>query len=289
MITVFTPTYNRAHLLERVYNSLEAQTSKDFEWIVVDDGSADNTEDVIAKFQAKATFPIRFYQQPNGGKHRAVNRGVEEALGELFFIVDADDWLPVNAIEWVKNTYEGIKDDGSFAGVCGLDSSAEGKIVGSWLPQNIIDCNAFDICYKYHVKGDLKEVFRTAVLKEIPFPEFDGEKFCPEALPWNRIAKKYKLRYVNEPIYYCEYQNDGLTANIMKVRHFSPLASMTTYAELYHAPIPLRLKIKAAINYWRFTPTRYYRKINYMHMVNLISLFALPLGILMRLNDKRHI
>ena len=116
----------------------------------------------------------------------------------------------------------------------------------------MIVCNALDIRYRYNVKGDLKEVFRTEVLKEIPFPEYEGEKFCPEALVWNRIAKRYKLLYINKPIYIVEYQENGITSGITKARMFSPLASITCYAELNCSNIPLVQKVKAAINYWRF-------------------------------------
>lgn len=288
MITVFTPAYNRAHLLPRLFGSLEAQTCKNFEWVIVDDGSSDKTREVVEGYVSKASFPIRYFHQENGGKHRAINRGVMEAKGELFFIADNDDWLTYDAIEKTVSVFEFVKDDVTFGGICGLDSYADGKIVGSGLPGEIIDANAYDIRYKYHVTGDLKEVFRTDVMREFPFPEFDGERFCPEALVWNRIANRYKLRYFNQSIYFAEYQADGLTANIMKVRHNSPLASMTTYAELCHADVPFKERIKAAINFWRFTPKRYYSQCNEMHMSRWQFIFV-PLGVLMRLKDKRQL
>lgn len=286
MITVFTPAYNRAHLFPRLYESLEAQTCKNFEWVVVDDGSRDNTREVVEGYISKASFPIRYFYQENGGKHRAINRGIKEAKGELFFIVDNDDWLANDAIEKTLAVFESIKNDASFGGICGLDSYADGKIVGSGLPGEIIDANAYDIRYKYQVVGDLKEVFRTDVMREFPFPEFNEERFCPEALVWNRIANRYKLRYFNQPIYFAEYQADGLTANIMKVRHNSPLASMTTYAELCHADVPFKERIKAAINFWRFTPWKHYNMLKQYKMLNWLMLFLL-LGVIMRVNDIR--
>lgn len=288
MITIFTPAYNRAHLLPRLYESLEAQSCKDFEWIVVDDGSKDNTREVVEEYMARASFPVRYFYQENGGKHRAINRGVKEAKGELFFIADNDDWLPANAVEVVVEDFEAVKDDDSFAGVCGLDAYEDGRIVGSGLPADVQDCTAHEIRYRYNVTGDMKEVFRTSVMREFPFPDNEGERFCPEALVWNRIALKYKLRYINIPIYKVEYQPDGLTANIMRVRHFSPMASMSTYAELYHAPVPFIVRLKAAINYWRFTPLRYYGRVLRYKMIGL-PLFLQPLGTFMRLNDKRKL
>ena len=333
MITVFTPAYNRGHLLHRVYESLCKQTFRDFEWVVVDDGSTDDTRSVVEKFRVESgewrdssevesiknevqnygtteelitlhsqtdstlytlnsklkPFPIRYYYQENGGKHRAINRGVKEAQGELFFIVDSDDMLPPEALETVAKVYEDIKDDERFAGVCGLDGTFEGKVIGSGLPQDVIDTPSVDIRFKYGVTGDMKEVFRTAVLKEFPFPEIEGERFCPEMLLWNRIATKYKLRYFNKIIYLAEYQEDGISAGIVKARMKSPIAAMMTYAELNGYDIPFVSKVKAAINYWRF---RFCFKKNENEKGMYPKLrwwwnWVMPLGYLMYLRDKK--
>ena len=196
-ITVFTPTYNRGYLLPRLFSSLRNQSFKDIEWLIVDDGSTDNTHDVVMAFIEENIIPIRYVFKRNGGKHQAINEGVKHAKGELFFIVDSDDMLPTNALKRVAEVYRQIKEDRSFGGVAGVDAYPDGRIVGSGLPAPIIDCNSIDIKSKYHVAGDLSEVFRTDVIREFPFPEIEGEKFCPEVLVWNRIARKYKLRYFN--------------------------------------------------------------------------------------------
>ncbi|MEZ7704411.1 glycosyltransferase family A protein [Prevotella melaninogenica] len=285
LISVFTPTYNRASLLSRLYDTLILQTYKNFEWIIVDDGSKDNTKEVVNSFVAERKIDIHFVQQENGGKHRAINTGVSLAKGELFFILDSDDVLPENALELVTETFQPIKHDISFAGVSGIDGTFDGCIIGSGLLDDSIDCNSVDIRYKYHVTGDMKEVFRTSVMKEFPFPNIEGEKFCPEALVWNRIAQKYKLRYFNKIIYKVEYQPEGLTSNIIKVRMKSPITSMMCYAEMLELNIPFKDKLKAAINYWRF-------RLCYSGSRNCPSLHGLwnvvaPLGWLMHLNDIR--
>ena len=254
MITVFTPAYNRAHLLPRLYESLQRQTFHDFEWVIVDDGSVDETASLFSSNENEnGNVKIRYFYQENGGKHRAINRGVKEARGELFFIADSDDWLPDDALETVAKIYDDIRDDASFAGVCGLDGTPDGEIIGSGLPKEVIDDTTLAIRFQLGVTGDMKEVFRTSVMKEFPFPEISGERFCPEMLVWNRIATKYKLRFLNHIIYLAEYQSDGITSSIVKVRIQSPVASMMTYSELTRQPIvPFHQKVKAAINYWRF-------------------------------------
>lgn len=282
LITVFTPTYNRAHLLPRLYESLCRQTCNDFEWLIVDDGSTDGTESLIQNFELRiknsaqcgneatpalsqlegehnSNFPfrgaggIRYIKQPNGGKHRAINRGVKEARGELFFIVDSDDYLLENSLEVVAAKFEKIINNKRIGGVCGLDMAPDQSLVSSGFPQEEIVCNSLDIRLKHRVTGDLKEVFRTDVLREFPFPEIEDERFCPEALAWNRIAQKYDLLFFNQPIYVAEYQDGGLTDRIVRIRMESPVATVMTYQELNSYDIPFMQKVKAAINYWRFS------------------------------------
>lgn len=254
-ITILTPTYNRASLLPRLFDSLLRQTNKDFEWIVVDDGSTDDTREVVANLKEKCggAFPMGYVYKANGGKHMAINIGAERARGELLFIADSDDLLTDDALETVENSWHDISDDKSFAGIAGLDITMDTReVIGSGLPQEHIDCNAIDIRYRHHVTGDMKEVFRTEVLREFPFPEFAGERFCPEQLVWFRMARRYRLRYINKPIYIADYQPDGITAGITRARMRNPSASMLTYAELTECPVPFLVKVKAAINFWRF-------------------------------------
>lgn len=283
LITVFTPTYNRAHLLPRLYESLKAQTFVDFEWIIVDDGSTDCTAEIVKEWLEDER--IRYIKQPNGGKHRAINRGVQEAQGDLFFIADSDDYLPDDSLAKVAERYEKINSDKSIGGICGLDMTPKGDVIGSGLPCDEIICGSLELRVKHHVTGDLKEVFFTHVMREFPFPEFEGERFCPEALVWNRIAQKYKLLFFNEPIYIAEYQPGGITAGIVQARMNSPMASVTTYQELNSYNIPFREKVKAAINYWRFRAC--VTKGKSVPKSPWYWLWCKPLGYLMHMRDKR--
>ena len=271
MITVFTPTYNRGNLLNRLYQSLCKQNYKEFEWIIVDDGSLDDTSSIVNIIQDKhpcGDFSILYYKKENGGKHTAVNMGIQKAHGDLFFIADSDDILPSNALLIIAKVWEQTKDDRSIGGICGFDGDInDDSIIGTGFPKEVhllnielsnhinigyIDATTRDVRFKLKVDGDMKEVFRTSVLREFPFPEIKGERFCPEVLVWNRIASKYKLRHINKIIYLVEYQQDGITSAITRSRMNSPIASTMTYAEMLDYNISLKWKIRSAINYWRF-------------------------------------
>ena len=255
-VSILTPIYNRGRLLRRLYESISKQTYRDFEWLIVDDGSTDDTckvvEEQILNDANNNHLTVRYVYKNNGGKHTAVNKGVDLANGELIFIADSDDMLPENAIETVVNEWIQIKGKSEFAGICGLDASFDGKVIGSGLPAETIDSTSIDVRFNKRVTGDMKEVFLRSVLQEFPFPEIRGERFCPEVLIWNRIAMKYKLRYINKVIYLVEYQSDGITSLISQVRMNSPVATTITYAEMLKFDVPFAAKVKSAINYYRF-------------------------------------
>ena len=285
MITVLTPTYNRASLLINLYQSLIKQDFDDFEWVIVDDGSIDATTDIVDQFIQERQIVIIYIKQANGGKHRALNRGVKEAKGELVLIVDSDDTLPKDSLLNINQHYVDIKDNSSIGGVCGLMAHHDGTIIGERKISSSMNLSSIEMRYKYGFVGDVCEVFKTDVLREFPFPEIENEKFCPEALVWNRIATKYKLHYFNEVIYYRDYLDDGLTSKIVRIRMNSPIASMICYAELNQLDIPFKDKFKAAINYWRFRLC-YNGSGSYPKLFGLWNAIA-PLGWLMHLNDIR--
>ena len=305
MITVFTPTYNRGNLLNRLYQSLCRQNYKEFEWIIVDDGSLDDTSSIVNIIQDKhpcGDFSILYYKKENGGKHTAVNTGVQKAHGDLFFIADSDDILPPNALQTVAGVWEQTKYDNSIGGICGFDGDInDGSLIGTGFPKEIhllnielsnhinigyIDATTRDVRFKLKVDGDMKEVFRTSVLREFPFPEIKGERFCPEVLVWNRIASKYKLRHINKIIYLVEYQQDGITSAITRSRMNSPIASTMTYAEMLDYNISLRWKIRSAINYWRFRYSIKNKALKAPDVKWYWILFQI-IGLLMHLKDSR--
>lgn len=284
-LTVFTPVFNRAYIIGQLYNSLCRQTYCDFEWLVVDDGSTDNIDELMTGFETEGKISIRYIKQPNGGKHTAINRGVGIAKGKFFFIVDSDDYLTDDAVAWIKETAGSIADDSRFAGLSGIRIKPDGTKIGGGEDFGMIDANALDIRNKHGVHGDLAEVYKTEILRKYPFPVFESERFCPEAMVWNRIADKYLLRYCHKGIYVCEYLPDGLTSKITRLRRKSPCASMTYYSELYHRPIGVKQKLKAAINFWRFALSPYRHEYS---MLNPLSLIAWLPGQAMRFLDRNE-
>lgn len=305
MITVFTPTYNRGSLLNRLYQSLCAQGFTDFEWIIVDDGSSDDTASIVELLQSNhisKDFPIHYHKKENGGKHTAINLGVKKAQGDLFFIADSDDILPPNALQTIAKVWEQTKDDSSIGGICGFDGYLNsGSLIGTGFPKGLhlnklsladnsnvsyIDSTTRQIRFGFGIEGDMKEIFRTSVLREFPFPEIKGERFCPEALLWNRIASKYKLRFIDQIIYLVEYQQDGISAVITRSRMNSPISATMTYAEMLGYDIPIKAKVRSAINYWRFKYCITNKSLKAPMVKWYWRLFQL-VGLLMHLKDNR--
>ncbi|WP_278576200.1 glycosyltransferase family 2 protein [Alloprevotella tannerae] len=288
-VTILTASYNRAKLLPTIYKSLQRQTDQCFEWIIVDDGSQDDTALVVKAMQESHKvegFPITYLHKENGGKHTAINFGVKAAGGILTLVLDSDDELPEDAIHSVWTYFEQIRDDERIGGVCGYMAHRDGRMIGRYVSDDVIDADTRQLQYQYNVDWDMREVFRTSVLREFPYPEIAGEKFCPEDLTLFRIASKYKLRLIPKVIYLADYLPGGLTANIIRIRMKSPVASMMCYAELNQQQIPFIYRLKAAINYFRF---RCCVKGSVPSVgFSMRWFWTWPLGFLMHLNDLRR-
>lgn len=251
-LTVFTPTYNRAHLLPRLYESLHRQTCKDFEWIIVDDGSTDNTEEVVNGFiEKETTFPIRYIKQANGGKHRAFNRGVKEASGTWFKCMDSDDMISERGIEQIKPYCDELENNSRFCSVTALRVYNDNTTIGTACDYEVLDSDFFFYRHKLHIQGDRAECIKTSVWREFPFPEFHGEKFLAEGCVLIAMARKYKTRYVNIPFTICEYQKAGLTDRFNQLCEENPLGMLFNLKEIITFPsCPLRTKITTATAYY---------------------------------------
>lgn len=212
-LTIFTPTYNRAYTLVRTYNSLCQQTCKDFEWLIIDDGSTDNTRVVVEKWICNSDFKIRYIYQENQGMHGAHNTAYKNITTELNTCIDSDDYMPVDAVEniitfWYENR------SNKYAGIIGLDQRENGSIIGTTFRPELKETTLMNF-YANGGKGDKKLVYRTDIIKQYPeYPLFEGERYVGLAYKYMLIDQDYKLLTLNKPLVIVEYQADG-SSNMM--------------------------------------------------------------------------
>ena len=249
-ITILTPTYNRLGDVEILWESLRNQTVKNFEWLVVDDGSTDGTKELIEQLQSESDFPIRYIHKENGGKHTALNVGIATIENELTFIVDSDDTLTKDAVSSILRIHQKYKGKVGLCGYAFLRAFPDGKINGKEFSSNEKIASYIDArVNEDDTRADKAEVFLTCCLKEFPFPEYPKEKFLGEDLVWVRMARKYKMVHVNQVIYIGNYMQDGLTTNRRKHNITSPIGCMHRAKEFMESDIKLRYRIKGALQY----------------------------------------
>lgn len=221
-LTIFTPTYNREKLLEKLYSSLCAQTNKAFEWIIVDDGSEDRTEDIVKNWISERVLRITYCKQTNSGKMSAHNKGVELADTDLFFCVDSDDQLTTDSVELILSHWEKVKNDKKCTGILAYKKYEDGNAL-TFIRNNKIKKfslkDGYDI---YGLSGDVALIFRTEVLKKFKFPAYQGEKFVPESYLYDLVDQEGKLSVLRKEIYLVEYQENGYSADIAKNLYNNP-------------------------------------------------------------------
>lgn len=253
--TVFTSVYNRTDTLHRVFDSLMMQTCRDFEWLIIDNGSTKCCAELhalFAKWRNSADFPIRLISlKENTGWHGAFNHGVEKAQGELLFNIDSDDACQANALECFKSHWNLIPDQTKeqYSGVTGLCCNQAGNLVGNKFPMDVIDSNPLEIRYKHRVTGEKKGVIRTDVLKQFPFPKFQGN-FEADII-WRKISHQYKTRYINKVLvtWYINEPNrtDQLTFHSSKKQSAPGLVLM-------HQEV-----LNDDIHWFRYNPKEFFR------------------------------
>ena len=250
MITVLTPTFNRGGGLQSLWDSLQKQTVKDFEWLVVDDGSTDSTKNLITQLQEKSDFPIRYIYKNNGGKHTALNVGIQTICSELIFIVDSDDCVTDDAVESILKIHKKYRSQNNICGYAFLRAFPDGKINGKKFDVDEKIGSYIDVRVNGDDTGaDKAEVFKTHCLKEFPFPEYPNEKFLGEDLVWVRMARKYEMVHINKAIYVGNYLEDGLTNNRRKHNIASPIGCMHRAEEFMESDLKTRYRIKGGLQY----------------------------------------
>lgn len=248
-ITIFTPTFNRAHTLPRVYKSLCNQKNYDFEWIVVDDGSTDNTKELIEKFSASSPFPIRYYFKENGGKHTAYNIGLQKAEGYFFVDLDSDDYLPDDFMSHLLSLESSMKSDENIASIISLKIDTEGKDLGVSLP-----CDSRLSLLKFEDKGKNGEyvlIFKTYIAKQYRFPVIPTEKYMPESVLYDMFERYVFVAY-NFPMMICEYQPEGLSSIYPKLLKECPGGFLMYHCARLDLVTSIRALIYHAIHYNAF-------------------------------------
>ena len=225
-LSIITPTYNRAEYLPRCYESLQKQTSCDFEWIIVDDGSTDNTAEVVSSFSS-TRFPITIIKKANGGKHTALNAAHEAIRGKYVLILDSDDVLAETAVQEVLTAwsrYEQNPQIGILTFLKGADRDHPVCAATDYdVPVDIMRCRRIRF-----VRTDCCEVIRAELFRSYPFPEFPNERFLAETALWDRVSFTHKCVYINSVVYFCEYLEGGLTQSGRKLRLRNPYGGMFT-------------------------------------------------------------
>ena len=212
-LTIFTPTYNRAHTLERTYQSLCAQTCKDFEWLIIDDGSTDDTSKIVAQWITEGKITVRYIYQTNQGMHGAHNTAYKNISTYLNTCIDSDDYMPIDAVEKIINFWSQYGSN-KYAGFIGLDYNINGEVIGTKFPYDVKETTLTDF-YLSGGKGDKKIVYRTDIIQKYPeYPLFEGEKYVGLAYKYMLIDKDYKLLTLNEPLVIVEYQHDGSSSSM---------------------------------------------------------------------------
>jgi glycosyltransferase involved in cell wall biosynthesis len=283
LFTVLTPTYNRAGTLHRVYESLSRQTFRDFEWVVVDDGSTDNTHESILDWQARADFPIRYFWQNNRHKKTAFNRGVREARGELIVALDSDDEMPPDALATFKEAWDSIPPARreSYVAVTGLCARPDGSIVGDRYPQDVFDSTAVDVYFRYRIKGEKFGCMRTDILRKYPFPE-DVAGFVPESLVWWAIARAgYLSRFINRVVRTYHDTPGGLSQGAVSVGNNAQGLYLLAWDVLQHH-----------LEFFRYRPRGVPTAVQAYKLTNPMAKFMVaalwPLGYAMYRRDRRR-
>ncbi len=215
-LTVFTPAYNRAHTLPRTYESLCRQSRKDFVWLIVDDGSTDNTAELVQDWQSRDNgFEIEYIRKENGGMHTAHNTAYANIRTELNVCIDSDDMLALDAVEKILSKWDEVKDEG-YAGIIGLDADFDGRIIGKGFPEGLRETTVIGY-YAAGGAGDKKLVYRTDVINSYPeYPVFEGEKYVSLAYKYRLIDQTYKMAVLDEVLCNVEYQPDGSSNNMLR-------------------------------------------------------------------------
>lgn len=280
LLTIFTPTYNRAHLLPRLYNSLLRQSCNDFNWLIIDDGSTDNTRELVQGWIMEGHISIRYHYKENGGMHTGHNAAYELIDTLLNTCIDSDDWLADGAVEKIVNFWRQHGSD-RYSGIVALDATEAGEVIGRELPT---DRQAIRLD-EYYAKGgfgDKKLIYRTDVMRQYPaYPTFPGEKLVPLGYKYLLADQDYTLLILNEIVCIVEYQPDGSSMNILQQYCRNPRGFAFTRKVSMVLGYTAKERYKAAIHYVAKSLMLHNRNFLREAPRKMLTVAAIPLGILL--------
>lgn len=248
-LTIITPTYNRAHCLADCWESLKNQTCTDFQWLVSDDGSTDDTEQLISEIRKEnPTFRIDYIRKENGGKHTALNAAHPHIKGKYVLVLDSDDRLTPTAVEQVLSAWRRYESDRTVGQVIFLKGYTEAEPICYVKNEDTVVDTLEEP--RIAVTGrDCADSFRTELFVKHPFPEFPGERFLGEGAAFFFIELESKGVYINQVIYLCDYREDGLTKAGKKMRLCNPLGGRYNSMVYMHPRLPMKTRMKKAMLY----------------------------------------
>lgn len=247
-LTVFTPTYNRKDLLPRLYESLKNQTVKDFLWLIIDDGSTDNTGILVEQWQQENTLEIAYIFKENEGMHSAHNVAYNRITTDWNTCIDSDDKMPPNAVELILRATETVNDDNCY-GLVGLDADFDGNILGKKIPETLKHVRMRELESLHGINGDKKLVYKTKIMRDLPpYPIFKGERLVPLSYKSLEAEKKYYLKPVNEVWCLVEYQADGSTNNMLKQYRRHPRGFAFMRKAKLNSTLPIKENLKSAVH-----------------------------------------
>lgn len=282
-ITVFTPTFNRVDLLRRLYNSLCAQTCKEFEWLVIDDGSTDDTGVFLADIRKQSDFQIQYFWTENGGKHHAYNEALKYASGEWFICLDSDDQLVATAVQTIVDE---LNDHNAYDGLVAYKEDKQGTCICDALPKGVEAIHIPELETVYNCKGDYVFVYSTELARKFPFPCFKGEKFVPEAVMLDVLGQQCLLKVLPQALMICEYQADGYTQSINTIIARNPKGYSVYFMQRIDVYPSLKQKMIAAGKYWSFRWMGGKPPVRYTGKHRLLTGLCLLLGLIFRVYYK---
>ena len=277
-LTVFTPSYNRAYTLHKCYESLLRQTSKDFTWLIVDDGSSDNTKELVDSWINENKIEINYIYQENQGMHGAHNTAYKNIKTELNVCIDSDDYMPDDAVEKIISFWN-INKRSDLAGIMALDAYTDGKVIGDRFPSVLKESTYFNIYNKYGLKGDKKLIYRSELTTQYPYPIFEGEKYVSLAYKYAKLDSKYKLALMNEVVCNVEYMEDGSSLNMLKQYRRNPKGfAFIRIDNMKNPNASLNFKFKECIHY--VSSSFISKNKNYLRETpcKILTILAIPLG-----------